>query len=241
MKTVTVKLPCCGLEVEVGDLTIDQAELVASDFRQSDMNTPAGEARFETACAAAGIVSVNGAPVDHATFDARSRIRRARDWSFLKAAQRRAIGIPEQQGAMREMRTLDGDRREVRLPSGRMVVIRPLDEEGIESVLRSGNYGATDWLRMMNDLAALAIESVDGTPVNRETFRARVEFPGNADWNLLRMIQQADVAYEDPEVFFRQVAPGRGIGGSSRGSADTGISRSSSCSDVDRPQPSDAG
>jgi hypothetical protein len=227
LREIEKKLPC-GKTVKLRELTVEQLELIASEFGEDQVQMQ--QRALANASVAAAIIEIDGKPIDHATWSPREEFPRSPDWSALRSSFQELSGLQEQATALFQSAKAQDGSMTVTLPSsGRRVTLRMLDEEEIEKLERDGKYAATDWQRLRNDRAALAIASVDGQAINRETFKARLEFPTASDWNVLSSIAEA-MTQEDPDFFrepIRRFLPG---GGKSPGSAGMGTSQQSSSS-----------
>lgn len=73
--------------------------------------------------------------------------------------------------------------------AGKKLLLEEPTVGAIESLARDFNGNLQDRLaykRFMRDMAAVAISSIDGKPIDQEKFDARAEFPKLKDWNRLQ-------------------------------------------------------
>jgi hypothetical protein len=171
------------------ELSIESFEAVCSDFTQ-DQLASGHLRRLNNQVVAAAIVEIDGKPVDHASASPRSAFPLSRHWAILEAAYRSFLptsNIPP---------SASGDRVEVTLRSGRRVTLQALSVDQEERIEIEGRYQPREWARALHDKVAASIVLVDGEPVLRPAFDARVSIPGAVDWSTL---QEAFRALNQPE------------------------------------------
>ncbi len=202
-RRIKFKVPVTSRVIEIEEPGIAAAEAVASEFDSSILSQEGQINSYNRALAALSVRSIDDKSIEEPE-EVRKHLKLAAEWRRLVQAFNYISYASEIQPLIAEATKAveDGaESMEFQLPSGKTVTMFPLTLDEEEQFDLNRKYTSREWLRRTHDKVAYSVRHVDGSPVDRETFNPRVEFPYFGDWVILRGIFSALNQTEDAPDF----------------------------------------